>query len=160
MNNKFVIWILVILVVVIWGNMIRVSLPVIMEFFSTNKVEQEYSSALEVDPYVKVREVDYSTIEPFRNPFDRSIKLVKPVKNVNVASKESREVYSFFNFKGSFSVNGKKVAILEGRGDLGISGVFYVSEGDTVMNEKVVEIGENYVIILKDGVRLTLYEVR
>lgn len=158
MNNKVVLWILIVVVIVIWANMIRISIPVIIESIRMNNEEQ--GELVKFQPSGVVREDAYTYTEPLRNPFERNVKVVKHTKNVDVIRKDNVEVYSLFNFRGSFSINGKRVAILEGRSDLGISGVFYVSEGESIMNEKVVEIGESYIIILKDGVRLTLYEVR
>lgn len=158
MNNRLVVWFLVILVVIIWANMVRVSLPVILEFLRGENVEESKMEVLKFDQLSRNRDVGYGIVEPLRNPFERGIKKSRPVESV--IRKENSEVYSLFNFRGTFSVDGKRIAILEGRSDLGVSGVFYVSEGDSIMNEKVVEIGENYVIILKDGIRLTLYEVR
>ncbi|MEN2998629.1 MAG: hypothetical protein ABDH28_06310 [Brevinematia bacterium] len=165
MGGKLVKWLLVVIVVGIWANMLRVSIPVLMEYF-TYKEGQEHKIGVEGNfaesPGFYQKEVDINYI---RNPFARVDKgesrVARGSKKPLSATQVSRSsTYSLFNLRGTLTVNNKMVAILEGRQDLGVSGTFYVAEGEEVMGEKIVEIGENYVIIFKDGEKITLYEVK
>lgn len=162
MDSKVLKWILIIAVVGIWANAIRVSLPVFMEYFTQrgNGKLGEVSGNERVN-LPEQKKIDVTTV---RNPFVRTPKHHAPPSKTERSAKapeDSREkAFSIFNFRGTFSVNGKKVAILEGRSDLGVSGIFYAEEGETIMDEKIVEIGENYVIIFKGGQKIMLHEAR
>lgn len=162
MSGNFVKWILIVVVIGIWVNMLRVSIPSILDYFSNNfykEIESYSAVSFEVNP-ANQSSVDINSL---RNPFakwDKNSIVNSKVGKVEGVKVEKPKPYSLFNFKGSFLVNGKRVAVLEGRSDLGFGGTFYVSEGETVMNEKILEIGENYVIIFKDGEKIILYEVK
>lgn len=164
MDNKVVKWILILVVLGIWINMVRVSVPTILEYFKLKSQSQsndvfrnynENNNNYKANQYI----VDITSV---RNPFSREIesRVSKASKSKESTASTNEKVYSIFNLKGTFVANGKKIAILEGRSDLGVNTVYYASEGDTVMDEKIVEIGENYVIIFKGGEKIVLYEVR
>ncbi|MFN4244654.1 MAG: hypothetical protein ACK4F9_00705 [Brevinematia bacterium] len=163
MDNRLVKWILIIVVLVIWINMLRVSIPVILNYFSDRTINESDLKNLQTIPFdTGVKNQGIIDINYMRNPFARYTQKTKNVNSnkTNNINLERTKVYSLFNFRGYFSVNNKRVAILEARPDLGISGTFYATEGETIMNEKIVEIGENYVIIFKEGEKIILYEVK
>ncbi|MGB9621836.1 MAG: hypothetical protein ACPL4C_05325 [Brevinematia bacterium] len=163
MDSKLIKWFLIIVVIAIWGNMMRVSIPTIMDYFKQNEIKSQDSF------YTDVSKGGFSDkslgfdINNIRNPFveneDKSFSK-KDYSKSEKQVKSPKEVVSFFDLKGVFYVNGEKRAILEGKVEFGVSGTFYVKEGDTVIDEKIVEIGDNYVIILKEGKRIVLYGVR
>ncbi|MCX8029438.1 MAG: hypothetical protein N2712_05525 [Brevinematales bacterium] len=167
MDSKFIKWLLLVMVILIWANAVRVSIPVIMDYLGISySVDISTSEYVISGDYSKSEDVvdvgTYFIRNPFSRPFDServsSTKLVSKVQDFGYTNKKS--VFSFFNLRGTFFVNDQRVAILEGRSDLGIVGTFYAKVGDIIMNEKVVDIGENYVIIFKDGEKVVLYEVR
>jgi hypothetical protein len=154
MDNPLVKWVLIIVVVGIWVNAIRVSVPAIVDYFKMRSEGGEVENkTFVVDSHTslpnyaspKYRNI-YSLRNPFKKPFlnEEASYTYKPIK-------EQPEVISFFRLKGIFLINGKKVAVLEGRQEFGLSGVYYVNEGDIVMGERIVEVSDNYVIINKEG---------
>ncbi len=159
MDNPLVKWILIIVVVGIWANAIRVSIPAIIDYFKMKSENGEVEGkSFVVENYNSLP--NYVSSKPkniysLRNPFKEPL-LSKEVDYAVSPTKEQPEVVSFFRLKGVFLVDGKKIAVLEGKQEFGVSGVYYVGEGDVVMGERVVEVSGNYVIINKEGQSITL----
>jgi hypothetical protein len=156
MDNPLVKWTLIIIVLVVWINMVRVSIPTIVNYFKekTETTKSEISTLTTEDGNIitnnnKPRNI-YNLKNPFKEPF-----LAKENK---LPSQKNRQpqVFSYFRLKGIFLANGKKTAILEGKQEFGVNGIFYVIEGDILMGEKIVEISDNYIIINKEGKDITL----
>lgn len=163
MNNRVVKWLLVIIVIGIWLNMLRVSVPAILEYFNTTHYSSQENKEINLE-ILQQRTPQYRDVILLRNPFSRpgseNDKDVKNVRQRIFNTKEERNIFSQFNLKGVLVIDNEKIAILEGREELGITGVFYAKVGDVVMGEKIVEIGENYAIIFKEGEKVMIYEVR
>lgn len=163
MNNSVVKWILVIIVIGIWFNMIRVSVPAILEYFNTTHYSTQENGENNIES-LQQRDTRYRDVVSLRNPFSRlggeEDKKVKNTKQTTYHTKQEKSVFSQFNLKGVLVIDNEKIAILEGREEIGITGVFYAKVGDVVMGEKIIEIGENYAIIFKEGEKIMIYEVR
>lgn len=163
MDNKFVKWFLILVVVAIWLNMIRVSIPTIVDYFrQNNEVRQDHLYSSLSQNNFKGRNFSFDP-DKVRNPFLETVEkhsLYSETRKVDDVKPKVKEVMSYFDLKGIFVVDGERKAILEGKIEFGVSGIYYVKEGDMVLGEKVVEIGDNYVIILKEGKKIVLYGVR
>ncbi len=173
MNTPVVKVLLLIVTVGIWINMLRISIPAILSYIEEKRVEVSHSTK-EASRYLTSWESSSQNftsqeaeqtiaVRRLRNPFvlEENVDKKNNKKSYGVYTEVYKSqpeiVSSSFRFKGVIISGGNKTAILEGRPELGAYGIFYANKGETVMDEKILEIFDNSIIIEKKGKKIRLF---